>query len=73
MTLLPPTTQPEFGIRVDGQEYLTHKKHPPPGTLQWDYTYGHVVVLGWGVVSYERSTPVVPLQKCKAVLRRARI
>ena len=28
------------------QGYLAHKKHPPPRTLQWDYTYGPMVILG---------------------------
>jgi len=40
------------------QGYLAHKKHPPPRTLQWDYTYGPIAVLGGGAVSYERGTPV---------------
>ena len=42
------------------QGYLANKKHPPPRTLQWDFTKGHVVVLGRGAISYERGTPVAP-------------
>jgi hypothetical protein len=40
------------------QEYLAHKKQPPPSTLQWDYAQDPLVVLGGGAVSYERGTPV---------------
>ena len=43
------------------QGYLAHKKYPPPRTLQWGYTLdteGPTVVLGGGVVSCERFTPV---------------
>ena len=30
------------------QGYLAHKKHPPPGTLEWDYIQGPRVALrGW--------------------------
>jgi len=38
--------------------YLARKKDPPPRTLQYDYTYGRILVLGGGAVSYERGTPV---------------
>ena len=31
------------------QGYLAHKKHPPPRTLQSDYTSGPTVVLGVGL------------------------
>jgi len=40
------------------QGYLVHKKTLPPRTLQQDYAEGPVVVLGGGVVSYERGSPV---------------
>ena len=40
------------------QGCLAHKKHPPPRTLQEDYTQGVMVVLGGGAASYERGTPV---------------
>ena len=42
------------------QGYLAHKKHPPPGILQQDYTLGHMVVVGGGALFYERGTPVAP-------------
>jgi hypothetical protein len=45
--------------RVPLQGYLAHKKPPPPRTLQQAYAYGPVVVLGGGLVSYERGTPAV--------------
>ena len=40
----------DFGEGGGGllQGYLTHKKQPPPRTLQWDYTRGRMVVLGGG-------------------------
>ena len=41
------------------QGYLAHKKQHPPGALKSDYTWGHMVVLGGGAVSYERGTPVL--------------
>ena len=43
------------------QGYLAHKKHPPPGNLQYDYTLGLMVVLGGEAVSYERGTHVPDL------------
>ena len=43
------------------QGYLTHKKTPPPRTQQWVYAYGPVEVLGGGVISYERGSPVLAL------------
>ena len=46
--------------QVSLQGYLAHQKHFPPGTLQKDYTWGPVVVLGGVAVSYERGTPVNP-------------
>jgi hypothetical protein len=45
-------------ISVSYERYLAHKKNCPPRTLQWDYTWGPMVVLGAGAVSYERGTSV---------------
>ena len=42
------------------QGYLAHKNPLPPRTLQLDYTWGRIMVLGWGGGSYERGTPVTP-------------
>jgi len=39
------------------QGYLAHQKQRPPGTLQYDYAQGTMVVLGGSAVSYERGTP----------------
>ena len=41
------------------QEYLAHKKHSPPGTLQKDIISGPAVVLGGGGFSYERGNLTV--------------
>ena len=41
------------------QGYLSHKKHPPPRTLQKDYTEGPMVVLGGQAISHEQGTPVM--------------
>ena len=49
----PETSQPTWL-----QGYLAHKKLPPRRTLQQDYTWGPMVVLGEGKVSYERGIPV---------------
>jgi hypothetical protein len=38
--------------------YLAHRKQRPPRTLQKDCAKGPMVILGGGVVSYERGTPV---------------
>ena len=35
-----------FAVTLQG--YLAHKKHPPARTLQWDYTWGSMVVLEGG-------------------------
>ena len=35
------------------QVFLAHKKTFPPRTLQWDFAWGPVVVLGGGAVPYE--------------------
>ena len=35
-----------------------HKKHPPPRTLQQDYTWGRVVVLGGGGLFLMREVPL---------------
>ena len=32
----------------EAQGCLTHKKHPAPRTVQQDYTWGHMMVLGGG-------------------------
>jgi len=39
-------------------EYLAHKKHRQPRTLQQDYTWGPIVVQVGGAVSHERGSPV---------------
>ena len=54
----PPAAQPATPS-PPAQGYLAHEKHPPPRTLQWDYTKGPVMVLGGGAVSYELRTSVV--------------
>jgi len=40
------------GMTLEGpfvvQGYLANKEHPPPRTLQQDYTWGPLVVLGGG-------------------------
>ena len=41
------------------QGYLAHKQQRQPSTLQYDYIYVPVVVLGGGAVSYERGYPVL--------------
>ena len=46
------------GHQAPLQGYPAHEKHPPPRTLQKDYTYGPMEVPGGGAVSYERGTPV---------------
>ena len=43
------------------QGYLAHKKPHPPRTLQWNYSYGPLVALERGVVSYERGAPVADI------------
>ena len=59
-------SRPQTGTDVQG--YLAHKKERPPGTLQWEYAEGPMVVIGGGAVSYEWGTPVPhnhpPLQPC---------
>ena len=60
-----------FCLSFPVEGYLVHKKHSPLRTQQWDHTLGPVVVLGGGVVSYERGTPVknaspVPIPKPKS-------
>ena len=40
------------------QGYLAHKKQRPPRILQEEHTYGPMVVLWGGAVSYERGFPV---------------
>ena len=42
------------------QGYLAHKKQRPARTLQKENAQGPMVVVGGGVVSYERGTPVTP-------------
>ena len=41
------------------QGNLAHKKKRLPRTLQYDYAWCPMVVLGGGAVSYERGTPVL--------------
>ena len=45
-------------LLVSLQGYLAPNEHPPPRTLQQDYVEGPFVVLGGGVGSHERGTPV---------------
>ena len=40
------------------QVYLAHKKHPPPRTLQKDYTWGPMVVLGGGGLFVVSEVPL---------------
>ena len=41
------------------QGYLAHKKHPPPGTLQKDFTQGPLAILG-GVLSLMSKASLYP-------------
>ena len=49
--------------RVTSPGYLAHKKQRPPGTLQYEYVEGPMVVLGRGGVYYERGTPAQSLSQ----------
>ena len=55
------TCVPTDCLPWDIQGYLAHKKQPPLRTLQQDYAQGPMVVLGGVAVSYERGTPVGPV------------
>ena len=57
------------------QGYLAHKNHPPPRTLQKDYTQGHMVVLGGGlffiselplsIIRPERLFPTIQIERIR--------
>jgi len=44
MTVLRGSLAHKKHLTVQG--HLAHNKHPPPRTLQWNYTEGPMVVLG---------------------------